>query len=93
MKDIVTTVCHKFRHAYQFACIEAYENTDEEFKALSMFDNAEKFLINENNYIVYDGSNYDEYASQIMESDAFSYAYSVTQEYYSDLIPKYAEKQ
>lgn len=95
VKEIVQTVCHECRHAYQYACIEVYNNTDENYKELNMFDNSKKIMDSSLNYIEYNSEedNYDEYSTQLVEADAFSYASQATEEYYSKLIPEYAAEQ
>lgn len=95
IEDIVNTLCHECRHAYQYACIEAYQNTDEKYKKLCIFNQSEQLLENSFNYVEYDEAknNYDEYYTQVMEADSFNYAAQVTNEYYSKLIPEYAAEQ
>lgn len=95
VKEIVQTVCHECRHAYQYACIEVYNNTDENYKELNMFDNSKKLMASSLNYIEYNSEedNFDEYSTQLVEADAFSYASQATEEYYSKLIPEYAAEQ
>lgn len=95
VKEIVQTVCHECRHAYQYACIEVYNNTDENYKELNMFDNSKKLMASSLNYIEYNSEedNYDEYSTQLVEADAFSYAAQATEEYYVKLIPEYAAEQ
>lgn len=92
--DVVNTVCHECRHAYQYNCVIAYEDSNSEFKNLEMYNNAKQFKENFANYNEYkpnDEDSYDKYASQIVESDASQYAAVQTDNYYYDLIPKYVE--
>lgn len=94
--DVVNTVCHECRHAYQYNCVIAYENTNSNYKNLEMYDNAEQFKENLANYIELkwnDEDSYDQYASQIVESDASQYAAVQTDNYYYNLIPKYIESE
>lgn len=92
IEEIVETVCHECRHAYQHACIEAYYDADESFQDLYMFTSTKIYADNWFNYIEYDAGkdNYDEYYNQPIESDSFSYASQRAQVYYSELIPEYA---
>lgn len=91
--DVVNTICHECRHAFQNACVNAYENADDEYKNLIIFNNSRQFEDNYANYYEFNGFNetYDEYASQTIEADAFEYAEQATNDYYSNLIPKYVE--
>lgn len=95
VKDIVKTICHECRHAYQYACIEAYNDTDKKYKELNMFETSKELMANSLNYIKYnvEDENYYEYSTQLMERDAFSYSEQATEEYYSKLIPEYASEQ
>lgn len=94
--DVVTTVCHECRHAYQYDCVIAYDDANRNFKNLEMYDNAEQFKENFANYIEFkwnEEDSYDQYASQIVESDASQYAAVQTDNYYYNLIPKYIESE
>lgn len=93
---VVNTVCHECRHAYQYDCVIAYDNANSEFKNLDMYSDAKQFKENFANYIEFkwnDENSYDQYASQIVESDASQYAAVQTDNYYYNLIPKYIESE
>lgn len=93
--DVVNTICHECRHAFQYACVNAYQNTYDEYKNLVIFNDAKQFKDNYANYYEFSGFNetYDEYASQTIEADASEYAEQATNDYYSNLIPKYIESE
>lgn len=75
VSDVVKSVCHEARHAYQYCVCEMYNSLTDEQKELLIFRDVEALVYNFSDYksgIV----NFDEYVSQKCEVDAREYAES-----------------
>lgn len=75
VSDVVNSVCHEARHAYQYCVCEMYINLTDEQKELLIFHDVEALVYNFSDYK--SGTvDYDEYSSQQCEVDAREYAES-----------------
>lgn len=66
--DLLKTVVHEMRHVYQ------YETVRDPSSHVVSERTRQKWEINQNNYISFDGTNYDAYISQTIEFDSESFA-------------------
>ncbi len=83
-EEVLHSVAHECYHAYQYQQVELYNIIPEEYKDLSLFDNAKKYNYEFNNYI--DATeDYDGYDSQLVEVSADKYGESAVEEYYTRL--------
>ena len=80
--DLLTIICHEVFHAYSYRLIELYENTEEEWRSLIMFDKVEDYIKEFANYE--DGeNNFMAYYNQVCEQEARNYAKQGVEKYYN----------
>ena len=96
-EDVLDTLLHEARHAYQHAIVNAFnaieENLSEEAKALSCFRTIEDYRDNFENYIS-GNEDYFSYYDQDVESDSRSWAeWRIMSEYYYYVHPLTDEEQ
>lgn len=96
-EDVLDTLLHEARHAYQHAAVNAFnaieEDLSEEAKALSCFKTIESYRDNFENYISGNGDYYS-YYDQEVESDSRSWAeWRIMSEYYYFVHPLSDEVQ
>jgi hypothetical protein len=86
-EELLDTVIHEARHAYQHRSIDAYDQVSDDLKNMLMFFNARLFKEEFADYA--DGfKDFCAYYTQACESDARRYAENET-EYYFSMIEKY----
>ncbi|MBR3974219.1 MAG: hypothetical protein IKJ99_09770 [Oscillospiraceae bacterium] len=79
-QTMLKAVCHEIYHAYQFRMVELYNQLSPEQRALVLFDQAERYRAEFENYI--DGTDdYDAYIDQRCEADSNAYAEEAAEEY------------
>ena len=82
MDDLLTIICHEVFHAYSHKLIELYENTEEEWRSLIVFDKVEDYIKEFKNYE--DGeSDFMAYYNQVCEQEARNYAKQGVEKYYN----------
>lgn len=96
-ENVLDTLLHEARHAYQHATVNAFnaieENLSEEAKALSCFKAMESYRNNFENYIS-GNEDYYSYYDQDVESDSRSWAeWRIMSEYYYYVHPLSDEEQ
>lgn len=80
--DLLTIICHEVFHAYSYRLIELYENTEEEWRSLIVFDKVEDYRKEFENYE--DGeSDFMAYYNQVCEQEARNYAKQGVEKYYN----------
>ena len=89
--DVLDSVCHEARHAYQHRLCDVYDSISEDQRELLVFYNVQMYKQEFSNYV--DGKDDAiSYYFQWCESDARSYARESVMDYYSK-IEKHREKE
>lgn len=85
--DLVNTICHEARHAYQHRLVDAYDQVDDELKGLLIFYDVSEY---KEEFSDYTDASEDEYlyVTQRVEQDCRKYAKTTTNEYF-DRINEY----
>ena len=79
--EALNTICHESYHAYQAKMAEVYNKLDENDKNLKLFEEAQKYAENYDNYY-FTG---EKYYKQPLEVDAREYAKNAVEEYYAKI--------
>lgn len=80
-RDVLQTLLHECRHVYDRMCVDLYNQIDDDYKNMLMFQNVADFKKEFANYS--DGSNdISEYYSQAVEKSARTYSALATVEYF-----------
>lgn len=78
-EDVLDTLLHECRHAYQHALVQSYYKADESTKKLYIYKQISYFADNFDDY--YDGDDYEKYYNQACEEDSREYAEDRVEEY------------
>ncbi len=74
-EEVLDTLLHECRHAYQYRLVDAFENSGDDYRYLLAFDSAWAFSVELQDYrSTTKGDDYWEYYDQEVEMDARSYA-------------------
>ena len=89
LKEILNTLIHETRHAYQYALTEMYlsiqNDIDSKYVYLFAFQEAQEFINNQNNYIS-GKEDFDAYYEQAIEIDSREWASKRIKDYYTEFI-------
>lgn len=86
-RDVLNTCCHEAYHGYQYRMIDAYNDVSPDFRRLRLYNRAEAYAEEFDNYAESD-EDIIAYYSQACESDARDYADYAVDDYY-EKIEKY----
>jgi len=78
--EMVRTICHETRHAYQHQLIDLYEQLDDKYKSLMIFDDVSSYRYEFRNYSDLK-EDYDDYFTMNCEIDSRSYAEEASKKY------------
>ncbi|MBR3835934.1 MAG: hypothetical protein IKJ69_04000 [Clostridia bacterium] len=79
--DVLRTVLHESMHVYQRMCVTLYDQLDDEYKRMPMFDKALEYKKDFSNYVS-GNEDFELYYNQTVESSARSYAEFIAEEYF-----------
>lgn len=86
-KDVLRTLLHECKHAYDWECVAVYNQVADEYKSLRMFTNIAKYD-KEFRTPIDNDKNFEEYYAQLVEVSARNYSEIVVEEYF-DFINGY----
>lgn len=86
-KEVLNTLLHECKHAYDWECVKAYNQLDNDYKNLHLFTNVAKYDEEFRTYVDSD-KNFEEYYSQQLEVSARNYSKVAVEEYF-DFINGY----
>lgn len=86
-KEVLNTLLHECKHAYDWECVKAYNQLGDDYKNLYLFTNVAKYDEEFRTPIDVD-ENFEEYYAQLIEVSARGYSERVVEEYF-DMINKY----
>lgn len=90
-EELLGTVCHEAYHAYEYQMVYLYDSVDEKQRQLMTFRNVPEYKEEFSSYT--DGyDDFEKYESQVVESNARTYAKIAMQEY-KTRTTDYIEKQ
>ena len=93
VEEVLDTLLHEIRHAYQYGLVELYQSLDEQKRNLALFHDISDYAYEFDNYISGsdEGETFQDYFEQNCEMDSNAFAGSTISVYYH-AISMYIEK-
>lgn len=92
-EELLNTICHEVRHAYQHYLVELYQSLKEQEQNLALFHEISDYAYEFDNYISGSGETIEAYFEQKCEVDSSAYADRIVMNYYNAICAHLDERE